>query len=372
MDRKDIVMQQQVEQQLESAQKVKRLQIKLDMQHVKSHAHAALMFIVTWQWVKHLLSWLILSAGTISECAFILASLWVCINASVHSFVLLFMSEQATQSLTSFAATAYVGLPELILPLAIVTTLAHWQTWNYNKSDYAPALWCALFGLPTLVFLGISGITLASSLANFGFLLPPPLVVVRGIAGYWYALVSLLYVQVGKKQETDRLKEKDRLYLQLKNEKDFELAQLRAESEATLADMRERMQRKITELQKENERINAELANQKELLREALTRNSALQNVLDKSAEGALAAYPEEVIRWLKSEEKSFYIDEVVRVTGHSKRRLLAAIDRGKLQVTSRAKDRILKSSLIEWLKNNPPRQETDADDQPTLHLVNE
>jgi hypothetical protein len=363
---------QRREQSLESAQKVERFQMKAAAQAVKPRACAALTFIVTWQWVKHLLSWLILSAGTISECAFILASLWVCINASVHSFVLLFMSEQATQSLTSLAATAYVGLPELILPLAIVTTLAHWRTWTYNRSDYAPALWCALFGLPTLVFLAISGTTLAFSLANHGFLLPSPLVVVRGIAGYWYALASLLYVQVGKKQETDRLKEKDRLYLQLKNEKDFELAQLRTESEATLAEVRENMQRKITELQKEKERISAELANQKELLREALTRNSALQNVLDKSAEGALAAYPEEVIRWLKSDEKSFFIDEVARITGHSKRRLLAAIDHGKLQVTSRAKDRILKSSLIGWLKNNPPKQEADTDGQPALHLVNE
>src|ERR1700694_4747612 len=113
-------------------------------------AHNTIKDILTWNWTKRLLYWIVLSAGTMDECVFLVASLWVTINAAVHRFVLLFLPESTTVHLSELATVAYVGLPECILALAIVTTISHIRTFAYNRSDKRALVWSILYGVPTV------------------------------------------------------------------------------------------------------------------------------------------------------------------------------------------------------------------------------
>src|SRR5947209_20592075 len=87
----------------------------------KSKIHAFL----TWQWVKRFLYWLVVSAGTVSECVFLVASLWVSLNATVHELMLKLMTQAATETFSQMAVSAFTSLPEIILGLAVVTTYVH-------------------------------------------------------------------------------------------------------------------------------------------------------------------------------------------------------------------------------------------------------
>lgn len=314
---------------------------------------------LTWHWTKSLLTWLIISAGTMSECVFVGASLWICINASVHSFVLLFMPDATSRMLTSLADTAYVALPELILPLAIVTTISHLRVWLGQRKNIPVLIWLCMFGVPTLVFLSISVTTLAFSLASVGFELPMPLIIVRGISGYWYAIASILYIKLGMPQERDRLNQKDVLIETLRRENTVNLEKLREEKAA--------MQQSLTaQLEKQN----GEIANLKALLEQYKNTERELINSVHKSSDDALQAYSEECIEWLKSGVKTVLVEDINRYTGISKRKIENAINKGLLQQSPRNKELILVSSLVNWLRTMQPIT-SKTGEMPMLHIVN-
>lgn len=301
----------------------------------KSAARSLGHSLITWQWTKRLLHWIILSAGTMSECVFLIASLWVSVNASVHGFVLMFLSEDATKFLTELATTAYVILPECIVGLAVVVTLSHLRTWLYKKRDYRPAIWTVLYGGPTLVFMLLSLATLGCSVANATFEMPGWAVVTRALAGYMFAFTSLLYTQLGTPQERERLTQKDGI---------------------------------IADLQNETRRLNDVIEHQKAELQKAKQQYEDRLNAANKSSDVALGAYSAECLDWLKSGVKTVSVDDINRLTGHSKRKITHALASGHLQVSPRNKELILTSSLLEWLKKNPPRADHSSS---ALHLVN-
>lgn len=308
---------------------------------------------LTWDWTKKLLHWIIISAGTMSECVFLIASLWMSINANVHQFVLLFITEKTTTHLTELATTAYVALPECIVALAVVTTLSHIRMVLYSK-DYRAIIWSVLYGLPTIVFVVLSLITLGSAVASATFQMPTPLVIVRALAGYMYAFTSLLYTQLGAPQEADRLSEKDGMLADLRRETDEKLATLEQEKTTMLADLRREMDEKVGRLEQENARLNALIADQKQSLQQQKRQQEELQNAMNKASEDALQAYSLECKAWLKSGVKSVEIADIVRYTGHGKRKIENAITKGLLSTAPRNDKLILVSSLIEWLKNTP------------------
>lgn len=317
--------------------------------------------IITWEWTKRLLHWLIISAGTMSELVFLVASLWMSINASVHKFVLIWLSQQMTEHISELATTAYVALPELILALAVVTTLGHIRLWSYDKKNYMALLWAILYGVPTLVFLVLSLVTVGCSVASITFQMPEPLVVIRALAGYMFAFTSLLYTQLGKPQERDRLAKKDADLAELAAEKDGKIAELTAERD-----------RKTAELTAEINKLNAIINDQKTALSESKNIQTELIKAAYKSSESALEAYSEECQNWLKSGVKSVEVADITRYTGHSKRKIEAAINKGLLQVSTRNKSLILVNPLVEWLKITPPSNgQKEPDTEPLLHLVN-
>lgn len=329
--------------------------------------------IITWEWTKKLLHWIIISAGTMSECVFLIASLWVSINANVHTFVLLFINEDTTKHITELATTAYVALPECIVGLAVVVTLSHIRMVMYNRRDFRAYIWSGLYGLPTLVFLVLSLVTLGNAVNNINFQMPGYLVVTRALAGYMFAFTSLLYTQVGMPQEKDRLAKKDTMLAELRAEKDTEISDLRLEMGDKISQL-ESLARQLNEkLESETTRLNAIISQQNQDLQKTKRQNDELVNAVNKSSEDALQAYSAECIDWLKSEPKSVNVEEITRFTGHSKRKVSNANDAGKFKHPGRNKELILKSSLVEWLELNPPtpaKQEQDTG--PILRIVNQ
>lgn len=388
------------------------------MDKVKSVTGSIVNSIITWSWTKALLSWIIMSAGTMSECVFLIASIWMSINSSVHPFVLLFMSEDASVHTTQLATTAYVALPECILGLAIVTVIDHGKMWKYSMSKI-DLLWSILFALPTIVFLFLSLFTVANAVisaaipgVHVDFTLPLFLVVARALAGYMFALTSLIYTSLGKPQEKDRLQAKDYTIaeLRIKHENELEkereenalmLTKLRQEKDAMLVTMSQEKDGVISQstrnyetelalLRRDKESIQAllnaetfrlngqiesyktENENYKNLLTESQNKESELLKVVNKSDESALEGYPEECINWLRSGVKSALLDEIARYTGHSKRKLSGALEKGMLKVTPKNKELITISSLMEYLKITPsPTAKADPDTGPLLHIVN-
>lgn len=322
----------------------------------------------TWNWTKQLLHWIIISAGTMSECVFLIASLWMSINANVHQFVLIFITEETTTHLTELATTAYVALPECIVALAVVTTLSHVRMVLYSK-DYRAVIWSILYGLPTVVFVVLSLVTLGSAVASATFIMPTPLVIVRALAGYMFAFTSLLYTQLGTPQEADRLAKKDTMLVDLRREMDEKLANLEQEKDLMLADLRKKTDEKIGKLEQENTRLTALIEEQNQNLQKQKRQQEELINAVNKSTEDALQAYSDECKTWLKSGVKSVSVEDIVRYTGHGKRKIENAITKGSLLKAPRNDKLILVSSLTEWLKNTP-LSTTEKLTVPMLKLV--
>jgi hypothetical protein len=362
---------------------VSRTQVEVNIKNILQSVRNRIKSILTWNWTKKLLHWIIISAGTMSECVFLIASLWVSINANVHTFVLLFISEDTTTHLTELATTAYVALPECIVGLAVVVTLSHIRVVMYNHKDYRAIIWSILYGLPTIVFLVLSLITLGSAVASVNFQMPTPLVVVRALAGYTFAFTSLLYTQLGEPQEKDRLAKKDALLEELRSRMEKMIAQLRQENATNLSNLRQQkddviaklLQEKdaiVTQFHQERNNANQKIAELNERLSAHQKREEDLVKTIHKSEESSLQAYSSECREWLSSGVKTVSLDEISHYTGHSKRKIDNAITAGNIQTAPRNKKLILVSSLVEWLKNTPsPTTKNERDTGPMLHVVN-
>lgn len=302
--------------------------------------------ILHWTWTKAVLYWIIFSAGTMSELAFLLASMWMSENSAAHSFVRQFMTEEMTKHLSWWATAAYVGLPVAILPLALLTVINHVRTWNYNRKKRGLLVWCFLYGLPTLVFLTLDVITVACSVLSVNFELPSYLIVARALSAYMFGIVALIYMQIGKEQEVNRLQEKDVL-----------IAQLQERLQALYEEKQEQIRQLTLQIEKQND----ELAKVKAHWEAEQKQNALLQNEIQKGTDDALQAYGEDCVNWLFGGAKSASIKDIHRFTGHSKQKIAKA----KQLKRSRNPDLILMDSIIEWLKETPPSV-------PQLRIVNE
>lgn len=319
--------------------------------------------LLSWSWSKSLLYWLILSGGTMAELAFLVGSVWMSLNATVHPFIRMFLSEDQTRFLSFLATSAYVALPELIVSLAVIVTIGHSRVFFYDrKKNWPSIIWTILYGFPALFFAGISAYTIAESVAHPGFTMPEWIVIARALAGYLFAFTSLLYWQLGKPQEADRLKKKD-----------TELAALRADKEAMEQKLNADREAIEQQLKAEIARIQSELDAVYREKETAIREKSALYNALTQTSEDALQAYGRDVIEWLNALDKSVELDDIAAHTGITKRRLQTAIERGDLRVRGTNKNRIWVPSLREYLLKNAPKTPVkEQETGPILHLINE
>jgi len=280
--------------------------------------------LLHWTWTKAFVYWMILSAGTMAECTFLVASLWICLNANVHSLMLVFMPETMTIRITEISTAAYVGLPECILPLACVITINHIRTWMQARHPVS-IVWATLYGLPTIVFLTLSAFTLGNSVLSIGFRLPDWMIVIRALSGFLFAITALLYWQLGKEHDADRLAKKD-----------AEIDRLRAELEA------------------KHRAYSIELENMTQLLKTSTLQINRLAEKASSLELRGLDSFPKVTSEWLEKGVKTVTLTEIEQVTGLSRQRINAAAKAEKFAKDNRNKDKVRVSSVIEWLKTIP------------------
>lgn len=228
-------------------------------------------------------------------------------------------------------------------------------------------LWSFLFGIPAVIFLVLSLVTLGCSVVNVTFTMPSFFVVVRALAAFIFAFSAFVYHFLGKPQERERLQKKDAIIAEWQTETARFFDAFQKESVRLHQKWQTEKATLIAEWQREKARLNAEIEKQNELLAESKKQQSMLLSAVNKSSDEALQGYPEEFINWLKSGIKTVSVDELNRRTGHSKRKIQRAINEGSLQTAPRNNELIRISSLVEWLKQTPAKTDTE----PELYVVN-
>jgi hypothetical protein len=351
-------------------------------------------------WTQTFLYWLIMFAGTVSGCVLLLASLWMSINSSVHPFMLLLMSEPMTKWLSYLATTSYIALPEIILASAFVLTIGHYRVWKYTGKGSELA-WFILYGIPTLIFLFLSVWTVGSAVTSTAYIMPMPLIVVRAMSGYTFAFVALLHHQLGEKQETDRLIEKDQTIVDLTNaanekfakmtkemnemrmnllkEKDDLFNQLTNNYEQTLhqttgskKEMERQLQEQNTSLRDLLKAKSDELERVIGQLSDVQSERSDLMKTLKETRQPALEAYGSDVKNWVIGLDKAVTVEEIAAKTGLNTRRIKAAIRSGTLKTTSRNSSLIMPQSLGKWLQNQRIDDADTGFNETELRLVND
>lgn len=314
--------------------------------------------LITWSWTKRLLYWIVMSAGTASELFFLLAAIWVSVNANVHQFMLTFLTEPQTIHFTYLATTGFVALPECIVFLSMVTTINHIKMWK--TGGVSSVVWSILYGVPTLIFLTLSLVTIGCSVANVTFTMPTFFVVVRALAAFIFAVTAFMYHFLGVPGEWERLAEKD-----------GKIAELHQEINRLNDVLQSETARLTNLLQTETARFTALIEKQNTDLQRTKRQQEELQNALTKSEDDALQAYTPECVAWLKSGIKSADVEAITSHTGLSTAKVNNAIKRGDLRVAPNNKGLILLSSLVPWLQNIAlPERKTDVN-IPALRLVN-
>lgn len=295
---------------------------------------------LAWHWVPAIVHWLVMSAGEVADGVFLIGTLWLCINASVHPLIVMMISDQTAKTITYFIVAAYVGLPEFLVGLAIVRVFHMFQQYWYNK-DNSSLFWCIVFTPPTFVFFGITLYTISCSVASIGynFELPSWMVVLRGDAGFLYALSSMVYDRIAKPYYLNQLKQKDELLSQTSAENESHIQRIVADHTAIVDELN-------TKLTTNTDTIDG----LKRQLDASNKQHTDLLNTVEKYDEQALQAYSQDCRDWLKT-AKTTNATTISQYTGIPKRKIERAIQTGAIELDHRNKDLVRVNSLIEWLK---------------------
>lgn len=308
------------------------------MKEFFTSAKTKIQAFLTWQWVKKFLYWLVVSAGTVSECVFLVASLWVSVNATVHPLMLKAMSQARTETLSQLAVSAFTSLPEIILGLAVVTTYGHIKFYCMHKKN-SSLVWAILFGIPTFVFASLTIWTLAASALQIGYEMPPFLIATRVLAGYAYGFLSMLFVLIAQPDNADHVSSLNTDIETLKQE----IETLKTDFANQLNEVQQEAKVTLEEKQTQVEQFQNLLKTQNEQVKRLSERASSLE-LKD------LENYPKVINELVSTEAKTVLYDDIARLTGHSKQRIAKA----KLQRHSRNKNLVMVSSLLEWLRTAP------------------
>ena len=91
------------------------------------------------------------------------------------------------------------------------------------------------------------------------------------------------------------------------------------------------------------------------------TQQSSFPAQMTASLLGITKNYPRVASEWLANNRKTAMLEEIMEVTGHTKRRL----NKAPLRRSSRNPELVLISSVIEWLKNAPLPSHTSSQSEP-------
>jgi hypothetical protein len=314
----------------------------IDLTPVKNSVKSFL----SWQWVKKFLYWLVVSAGTVSECVFLIASIWVSLNATVHPLMLQVMSQATTVTFSQLSISMFTALPEIILGLAVVTTYGHIKFYVTHRRKSSLA-WAILFGLPTVVFASLTTWTLIASALQIGYIMPSVLVASRVLAGYAYGFLSMLFVLIGEPDNADYVEKLKQETSDIIGRLENEIGRLNREMSRLLTDHSEEIDRQATAYSIEIENLTQMLKSSSSQINQLAERASSLEL-------RGLDSYPKVVSMWIESGVKTVTLSDIEQVTGLSRQRINAAAKAGKFQRDNRKKDSFRVSSIIEWLKTIP------------------
>ncbi len=282
---------------------------------------------ISGMWFVHIVRQLVVTGGNIAESAFLLATLWVIVNAVAHDLVTWILSSHDIELVNNLSTIAFGALPELILISVIGVSISHWRT-AIKQRDKISGVWAVLYSIPTGFFVVITVTALTTFVSTKGtqyISMDPIWLVIRCLSGWLYAVVNMLFQQLGKPYHASQLAEKD-----------SQINQLQTQIDRLNQDLQTRVSELSNELKARNEQVNL------------LTERASSVN------REALENYPKVLNEWVEKNVKTASVEEIEAITGQSKRRINIAIKAGKLTKDNRNKDLIRVSSVIEWLKTAP------------------
>jgi hypothetical protein len=147
--------------------------------------------------------WVIVTSGRIAETVLLFATLWItAVNIAPAFITHIAGGASNVSTLNSLSLIAFSLLPEVIVFSAIIITYEHWQRFSRDRRGSNPAwLWGSLYTLPTGTFVIMTVFTLGSFVSNNGTTaqITGVAIVIRCLAGWFYALVELIYITIGKR-----------------------------------------------------------------------------------------------------------------------------------------------------------------------------
>lgn len=344
----------------------------------------AWQYIFDGHFIVSFVRWMTRTGGNIGESAFLLATLWVIINAVAHVLLTWFMPTHMIELINYLAVIAFSALPELIIIPVIGVCFSHWALARQgNKSAW---LWAILYTIPAIVFLVMTIITVSTFVSTGGTNFVPAdgaQLVVRCLAGWLYAAVNMLFAQLGKphyasimsRLETDHANhlaqiEADHVdnVSRLKADHSDKVSRLETDNLRQVSELED----KITGLNREMDAVIASFTAEKSQIVESysvkiehLSLQLEMQNqTVYKLSERAsslefqgLENYPIVVSEWLKNGLSTVSLEVINRDTGHSKRKILAT----KLRTSARNKELYLVSSVVDWLRRTPPPESVNG-----------
>jgi len=298
----------------------------------------AWQYIFNGHFIVSFVRWVVVTGGNIAESAFLLATLWVTVNAVAHTLLTWFMPVRMIELLNYLSVIAFSALPELIIIPVIGVCFSHWVLFKQHKNRSA-CTWGILYTIPTIVFLIMTILTITMFVSTGGTHFVPATgwqLVVRCLSGWMYAAVNMLFQKLGEPHYASLMTKKDAEIKRL----NAELEQLKLENETELNELK-------SSYSIEREELLIELNSQNEQINQLSERASSLSRE-------PLLNYPIVAIDWMENRKRTVSIDELIAATGVTKQKIAAAIRSGKLQKDNRNKDLIRVSSVIEWLKSIP------------------
>jgi hypothetical protein len=347
---------------------------------IAEKAQSGYRWLISGIWFVNITRQIIVTGGNIAESAFLLATLWVITNSVAHPLLTWFLSIHIIELLNYLAAIAFSALPELILIPVIIVCFTHWYT-GLKHQNKASIVWAILYSIPTLFFFVMTIIAITTFVSTGGTHFTPidgTQLVIRCLSGWIYAVINMLFDKLGSphygsiidslKQEIESEREQtSQTVLELNEQIEKQKARYTTEIE----ELKARFEDVIERLNTENDSFKTLLTSQQNKLIHLEERASSL--VLEPLERN----YPLAKTEWIDKSVKSVSLDEIVRITGVSKRK----IQNATLRKTGRNGELYLVSSVIEWLKTIPVTsngngngnghsQDTEALSLPILSLV--
>jgi hypothetical protein len=330
------------------------------MQHLRSvfqKIGSFYQWFISGIWFVSIMRQVIVTGGNIAESAFLIATLWVIVNAVAHTLLTWFMPTHTIELFNYLAVIAFSALPELIIiPVAIVC-FSHW-TVAIKQKDFASGVWAVLYSVPAVFFLVMTILAITTFVSTGGNHFVPASgieLVIRCLSGWMYAVVNMLFQKLGEPHYASRF---DTLETDLAQSK-REIERLTSHFETAIQTANSNFQ---TAMQSKQHECDSQI---NEIMSQAKSQIESLQNEMcmqvEKLSERAsslerdeLALYPKVQCLWIEKAKRTVSIDEIADVTGLSKQRIRAAVTSGKIVRDNRNKDVFRVASVIEWLKNVP------------------